>query len=114
MVAITNKYALGKRIREERKKLQLTQAQLAEKLNVSTTYIGFVERGERSLTLSKLSLLADILGTSIDYLLSDTINPSLSSNEKILLSLLSSATEEEQKLIIEMTKVILNHSKKQR
>ena len=45
---------LGNRIREERQKLHLTQAQLAEKLNVSTTYIGYVERGERSLTLEKL------------------------------------------------------------
>lgn len=107
-----NQNALGRRIREERQKLHLTQEQLAEKLNVSTTYIGFIERGERSITLGKLTLLANILGVSVDYLLSDTITPSPSSNEKLWLELLSSATEEQQKLIIDMAKLILNHSKK--
>lgn len=107
-----NQNALGRRIREERQKLHLTQEQLAEKLNVSTTYIGFIERGERSITLGKLTLLANILGVSVDYLLSDTLTPSPSSNEKLWLELLSSATEEEQKLILDMAKLILNHSKK--
>lgn len=106
-----NQNALGQRIREERQKLHLTQEQLAEKINVSTTYIGFIERGERSITLGKLVLLANVLGVSVDYLLSDTIAPS-SSNEKLWVQLLSSATEEEQKLIIDMAKLILNHSKK--
>lgn len=107
-----NQNALGRRIREERQKLHLTQEQLAEKLNVSTTYIGFIERGERSITLGKLTLLANILGVSVDYLLSDTLTPSPSSNEKLWLELLSSATEEEQKLILDMAKLILNYSKK--
>ncbi len=107
-----NQNALGRRIREERQKLHLTQEQLAEKINVSTTYIGFIERGERSITLGKLALLANVLGVSVDYLLSDSIAPPASSNEKLWIQLLSSATEEEQKLIIDMAKLILNHSKK--
>ena len=107
-----NQNALGRRIREERQKLNLTQEQLAEKINVSTTYIGFIERGERSITLGKLTLLASVLGVSVDYLLSDTIAPVSSANEKLWLQLLASATEEEQTLIIDMAKLILNHSKK--
>lgn len=106
-----NQKALGKRIREERLKLNLTQEQLAEKINVSTTYIGFIERGERSITLGKLTLLANVLGVSIDYLLSDIVAPLPSSNEKLWVQLLSSATEEDQQLIIDMAKLILNHSK---
>lgn len=107
-----NQNALGRRIREERQKLHLTQEQLAEKINVSTTYIGFIERGERSITLGKLTLLSNVLGVSVDYLLSDTVTPTASSNEKLWIQLLSSATEEEQELIIDMAKLILNHSKK--
>ena len=42
---------LGLRIREERKKLNLTQAELAEAIDISDTYMGAIERGERSLTL---------------------------------------------------------------
>lgn len=36
---------LGKRIREERMRIGLTQEQIAEYIDVSTTYIGLVERG---------------------------------------------------------------------
>ena len=65
--------ALGKRIREERLKLNLTQERLAEDVNLSTAYIGQIERGERSLTLENLAAVANRLGVTIDYLLSDSV-----------------------------------------
>lgn len=104
--------ALGQRIRKERQNLNLTQEQLAEKINVSSTYIGFIERGERSLTLGKLTLLANVLGVSVDYLLSDSVPPSNSANEKQMLKLFSSASEKDQELILEVAKTILHHSEK--
>lgn len=107
-----NQNTLGQRIRKERQNLHLTQEQLAEKLNVSSTYIGFVERGERNLTLNKLSLLADILGVSIDYLLSDDTGSSSSSNEKQMLSLFASASTEDQELILDLTRTVLRRSEK--
>lgn len=36
---------LGERIREERRRLNLTQAQLAEAVDISNTYMGAIERG---------------------------------------------------------------------
>lgn len=65
---------LGKRIREERQRLNLTQAQLAEEINISDTYMGAIERGERSLTLDTLVRLANRLGVTVDYLLSDYVS----------------------------------------
>lgn len=102
-----NRTALGTRIRQERLKQNYTQEQLAEKLNVSTTYIGYIERGERTLTLAKLIDIANILHVSVDYLLIDSVSPSSSANEKLWLQLLSSATEEKQELILEIAKLIL-------
>lgn len=64
---------LGKRIREERKKLNLTQSQLAEAIDISDTYMGAIERGERSLTLDTLVRLVDRLGVTVDYMLSDSV-----------------------------------------
>ena len=43
-----NYMRLGQRIREERLKMNLTQAQLAEAIDISDTYIGQIERGERT------------------------------------------------------------------
>jgi transcriptional regulator with XRE-family HTH domain len=65
---------LGKRIREERLRLNLTQAQLAEDIDISDTYMGAIERGERSLTLDTLVRLVNRLGVTIDYLLSDSVS----------------------------------------
>ena len=65
---------LGKRIREERLKLNLTQAQLAESIDISDTYMGAIERGERSLTLDTLVRLVNRLGVTVDYMLSDAVS----------------------------------------
>ena len=64
---------LGERIRQERRRLNLTQAQLAEDINISDTYMGAIERGERSLTLDTLVRLVNRLGVTVDYLLSDSV-----------------------------------------
>lgn len=65
---------LGERIRKERLKLKLTQAQLAEAIDISDTYMGAIERGERSLTLDTLVRLVNRLGVTVDYLLSDSVS----------------------------------------
>ncbi len=65
---------LGERIREERLRLHLTQAQLAEAVDISDTYMGAIERGERSLTLATLVRLVNRLGVSVDYMLSDSVS----------------------------------------
>lgn len=70
---------LGERIREERLRLNLTQAQLAEAVDISNTYMGSIERGERSLTLDTLVRLANRLGVTVDYLLADSV-PDTDSN----------------------------------
>ncbi len=64
---------LGQRIREERLRLHLTQAQLAEDADISDTYMGSIERGERSLTLDTLVRLVNRLGVTVDYLLADSV-----------------------------------------
>ena len=64
---------LGGRIREERLKMSLTQAQLAEKVNISDTFMGAIERGERGLALDTLVDMASTLGVTVDYLLSDSV-----------------------------------------
>ena len=64
---------LGERIRQERKRLNLTQAQLAEDIDISDTYMGAIERGERSLTLDTLVRLVNRLGVTVDYMLSDSV-----------------------------------------
>ena len=67
---------LGKRIREERQRLNLTQATLAEEIEISDTYMGAIERGERSLTLDTLVRLVNRLGVTVDFVLADHVSDS--------------------------------------
>lgn len=60
-----NRTILGKRLREERIHCNMTQEQVAEYINVSTTYIGLIERGERSVTLEKLISLAECFHVTV-------------------------------------------------
>lgn len=65
---------LGERIRAERLRLNLTQVQLAEAIDISDTYMGAIERGERSLTLDTLVRLVNRLGVTVDYMLADSVS----------------------------------------
>lgn len=53
--------AFGLRIRYFRKRLGLSQDDLAEKAELHRTYVGAVERGERNISLLNILRLADAL-----------------------------------------------------
>ncbi|MCT4566552.1 MAG: helix-turn-helix domain-containing protein [Maledivibacter sp.] len=60
---------MGKRIREERVKRNLTIEQLSELIDVSPSFLGLVERGSRGLSIEKLASVAEAFDISIDSLL---------------------------------------------
>lgn len=60
---------MGERLRTQRKKMGLTQEKAAELLEMSTTFYGEVERGNRRLSLEKIVLAADRLGLEPGYLI---------------------------------------------
>lgn len=60
---------LGKRVRIRRQVLELTQEGLAEKIGVSTSFIGHIERGSRKLSVETLYALCKALDTSADFLI---------------------------------------------
>lgn len=103
--------ALGKRIRTERQQLNLTQEQFAELIGVSSTYIGFIERGERSVTLEKLIQIANAFHVSVDYLLTDSVEASVDNNFALLHNLWQQAAPSEQALILDLVKSVLHYSK---
>lgn len=57
---------VGRELRETRDALKLTQAQVAERLGVSASYIAAVEAGRRNLTLGQLANIANAMRLGID------------------------------------------------
>lgn len=56
------KKILGKNVKYHRYKKNFTQEQLAELLEVSTNYIGRLERGQHSPSLEKIEKISNTLG----------------------------------------------------
>jgi transcriptional regulator with XRE-family HTH domain len=57
---------LGRELRDTRHALALTQAQIAERLGVSASYVAAVEAGRRNLTLGQLANIANAMRLGID------------------------------------------------
>ena len=62
---------IGNIIREARLNQKITQEQLSEAVDVTPAFIGHIERGDRSLSLTTLAGIANILNISMTYLFSD-------------------------------------------
>ena len=60
---------LGKRLKECRAKSEMTQEELADRLNISREHIGRIERGVYGCSLDLLVELSCVLSASTDYLL---------------------------------------------
>jgi len=53
---------IGERVQRLRKEKGLTQEQLADKVRVSSTYIGFIEQGQRNPSINTADKIARVLG----------------------------------------------------
>lgn len=65
--------SIGKNIRKYRNKLGITQSKLAEMVDLSDSYMGAIERGEKLPKLTVFIRITNALGTSSDQLLSDVL-----------------------------------------
>lgn len=60
---------MGKRIADRRKELHLTQEQVADRIDVSSQTISFVELGKKAIRPENLAKLCQTLDVSSDYIL---------------------------------------------
>jgi transcriptional regulator with XRE-family HTH domain len=58
----------GRRVREKRTVLGLSQEAFADKCDLDRTYISGIERGKRNLSLRNIKVIADALDTTISEL----------------------------------------------
>lgn len=100
---------LGQRVREERLKLNLTQEKLAESVDISNSYMGQIERGERSLTLDTLVRLVNRLGITIDYLLQDYTNTNDDNFINQLKQFMYGRNTKEKQMALDVLKVMFSH-----
>jgi len=61
----------GKKVREKRTKLGLSQEELASRADVHRTYIGMIERAEKNITLGNIQKIAGALNIKLSDIFRD-------------------------------------------
>lgn len=61
--------AIGKRVRAARRARDMTQEQLAELANISTSFVGHIERGTRVPSLETMWKICKTMGLPMDHIM---------------------------------------------
>lgn len=75
-----NSKSVGNKIATARKKINLSQADLAQQVSISPQAVGKWERGESMPDIGTLNRLAEILGVDLNYF-SETFKSTVSENQ---------------------------------
>lgn len=101
--------SIGKRIRQYREEQCMTQEKLAEKTNLSVTYIGMIERGERLPRLDKFIEIANALEVSSELLLADVLVTGYKVKISKIAEQLEKLPDEERTRIYEIVETMIKH-----
>lgn len=105
---------VGKRIKQRREQLGLTQEQFAERLGVATNYISTIERGASFPRYEKLVAIINALETSADAIFYDVIACSLEYRSCMLSEKLNELPPEERVRILETVDFLIQQSLRMR
>ena len=77
---------IGERLRGIREKMHMTREEFSEKIDITDSFLGQIERGERALSVKTLKKVVKYTGISADYLLfgQDTNNETIQKINNIL------------------------------
>ncbi len=102
---------IGKNIRNFREIKKLRQEDLAEKTDLTTNYIGMIERGEKIPSLETFINILNSLGVSADMVLSDVLDNGYKVKDSLLNEKLEKLVPEDRNRIYEVIDTMMKHSK---
>ena len=100
---------LGKRIRTERRKQDLTQEKLAEMADISDSFMGHIERGGRILSIETLAKIANSLNLSIEYIVCGEFNYQPDMLPAEVLDALNRMSASQRRLFLDIMKTLAAH-----
>lgn len=99
---IVNFLIIGKRVKEFRIKNRMSQADLAERIEMSVVYISYIETAKKHASLETLVRIANALGVTVNHLLSgDQVNDTTEYLTE-LMQLIEDCTGCEKRIIYEI------------
>lgn len=108
---IQNIETIGQNIRKYRKEKKLKQEGLAEKCNLSSNYIGLLERGEKTPSLETFIRILNALEVSADLVLVDVLSTGYKVKQSMLEEKLAQVSLEEREKIFDVIDTMIKHIK---
>lgn len=102
---------IGKRIKERREQLGITQEELAKRIGVGTNYISTLERGVSFPRCDLLIKVINELETSADSIFCDVVNHSFKYRQSELAERLNELTLEDQAIVLDMVELLIHYVK---
>lgn len=103
--------SIGKNIRTYRIKRKLRQEDLAEITDLSVTYIGMVERGEKIPALETFIKILNALEVSADIILADVLKVGYEIKGSLLTEQLSALSTTDREKVFDVIETLIKHSK---
>ena len=101
---------IGKNIRKFRLARKLRQEDLAEKTDLTTNYIGMVERGEKIPSLETFIKILNALGVSSDMVLTDVLETGYTVKNSMLNEKLEKLAPEDRNRIYEVIDTLVKQA----
>lgn len=103
--------SIGKRIRKYRESKGWRQEDFAEKIGLSVTYTGMIERGEKIPKLETFITIANALEVSADQLLADVITVGYKIKSSEMTRKIEQLPQAEKERIYAVVETMINSSK---
>ena len=103
--------SIGKNIRSYRIKRKLRQEDLAEMTDLSVTYIGMVERGEKIPALETFIKILNALEVSADIILADVLKVGYEIKSSLLTEQINALSTTERDKVFDVIETLIKHSK---
>lgn len=93
---------MGKRIKDGRLKVGLSQEKLAEMVNLSVPHLSKVENGHKSLSLDVAVKIANVIDVSIDFLVREAMDDAMKTFNAEVNCIVEDCTEEELSRLLKL------------
>ena len=104
--------SIGQNIKEKRLSKSWKQCTLAEKVDLTTSYVGMIERGEKIPKLETFIHITNALDSTSDEILEGVLNRGYEIRMSEYISKIQNLPKEEQNKIFEVLDVMLKYSNK--
>lgn len=93
---------IGLRVKESRIQRQMSQAYLAERIDMSVSYISHIETAKKRASLEALVRIANVLEVTVDHLLSGNQTSDLVVYQKDMRQIFEGCTNYQKRIICEI------------